>query len=153
MRAVIQRVSHARVRVDDAVVGEIAHGLVVFLGVSGQDAAADVTYIATKIRELRVFPDEQAAEHGRMNRSVKEAHGAVLIVSQFTLYGDCRKGRRPSFDAAAPPDTAKALYEDVIRELRDAGVPVETGQFQAHMLVALENDGPVTMLLDSEKKF
>ncbi len=149
MRAVIQRVSQARVRVDDAIVGDIAHGLVVFLGVSGQDTAADVTYIATKIRELRIFADEQ----GRMNRSVEDARGAVLMVSQFTLYGDCRKGRRPSFDAAAPAGMAKALYEDVIRELRDAGVPVETGQFQAHMLVDLENDGPVTMLLDSENTF
>ncbi len=147
MRAVIQRVSHARVRVDDAIVGEIAHGLVVFLGVSGQDTAVDVTYIATKIRELRIFPDEQ----GRMNRSVEDARGAVLMVSQFTLYGDCRKGRRPSFDAAASPGMAKALYEDVIGELRNAGVPVETGQFQTRMLVDLENDGPVTMLLDSEK--
>jgi D-aminoacyl-tRNA deacylase len=149
MRAVIQRVSHARVRVDATIAGQITQGLVVFLGVSGQDTAADVIYIATKIRELRIFPDEQ----GRMNRSVEDARGAVLMVSQFTLYGDCRKGRRPSFDAAAPPDVARKLYEDVIRELRGAGVPVETGVFQAHMLVDLENDGPVTMLLDSGKTF
>lgn len=147
MRAVIQRVSHARVRVDGAIVGEIAHGLVVFLGVSGQDTAADVIYVTTKIRELRIFPDEQ----GRMNRSVEDVSGAVLMVSQFTLYGDCRKGRRPSFDAAAPPEMARTLYEDAIQQLRNAGVPVETGVFQAHMLVDLENDGPVTMLLDSEK--
>jgi D-tyrosyl-tRNA(Tyr) deacylase len=149
MRAVVQRVSRACVRVDAAIVGEIAHGLLVFLGVSGQDSATDVTYIATKIRELRIFSDEQ----GRMNRSVQDEQGAVLLVSQFTLYGDCRKGRRPSFDAAAPPAVAKALYEEVIRELRDAGVPVETGVFQADMKVELVNDGPVTMLLDSGRAF
>jgi D-tyrosyl-tRNA(Tyr) deacylase len=149
MRAVLQRVSHARVRVDAAVAGEIGPGLLVLLGVSGQDTAADVTYIATKIRELRIFPDEQ----GRMNRSVEDVRGAVLMVSQFTLYGDGRKGRRPSFDAAAPPDMANALYEDVIRELRGAGLPVETGVFQAHMLVELANDGPVTLLLDSTRMF
>jgi D-tyrosyl-tRNA(Tyr) deacylase len=149
MRAVIQRVSQARVRVEAAIVGEIGHGLLVLLGVSGQDAAADVTYIASKIRELRIFSDDQ----GRMNRSLQETNGAVLLVSQFTLYGDGRKGRRPSFDAAAPPDVAKARYEDVIRELRDAGVPVETGVFQAHMMVELVNDGPVTMLLDSGRAF
>jgi D-tyrosyl-tRNA(Tyr) deacylase len=149
MRAVVQRVSEARVRVDSAIVGEIAHGLLVLLGVTGQDTAADVTYIATKIRELRIFADEQ----GRMNRSLQDTHGAVLMVSQFTLYGDGRKGRRPSFDAAAPPEMAKQLYEDVIRELRGAGVPVETGVFQAHMMVELENDGPVTLLLDSTRGF
>jgi D-tyrosyl-tRNA(Tyr) deacylase len=149
MRAVIQRVSQARVRVDSAVVGEIARGLVVFLGVSGQDTAADVSYIATKIRELRIFPDEQ----GKMNRSVTDIGGAVLMVSQFTLYGDARNGRRPSFIAAAPPAIAKALYEDVIRALRETAVPVETGIFQADMQVELINDGPVTMLLDSSKMF
>jgi D-aminoacyl-tRNA deacylase len=149
MRAVIQRVSHARVRVDGAIVGEIAHGLAVFLGVSGQDTAADVIYVTTKIRELRIFPDEQ----GRMNRSVEDVSGAVLMVSQFTLYGDCRKGRRPSFDAAAPREMARTLYEDAILELRNAGIPVETGVFQAHMLVDLENDGPVTMLVDSQRTF
>ena len=149
MRAVLQRVSHARVRVDAAVTGEIGQGLLVLLGVSGQDTAADVTYIATKIRELRIFPDEQ----GRMNRSVEHVRGSVLMVSQFTLYGDGRKGRRPSFDAAAPPELAKALYDDVIRELRSTGLPVETGVFQAHMLVELENDGPVTLLLDSARQF
>jgi D-tyrosyl-tRNA(Tyr) deacylase len=142
-------VSQARVRVDGAVVGEIAHGLLVFLGVSGQDTAADVTYIATKIRGLRIFADEQ----GKMNRSVEDIGGAVLMVSQFTLYGDARNGRRPSFVAAAPPAVAKALYEDVVRELREAGMPVETGVFQADMRVELENDGPVTMLLDSSRAF
>jgi D-aminoacyl-tRNA deacylase len=149
MRAVLQRVSRARVRVDAAIVGEIARGLVVFLGVSGQDTAADVTYMATKIRELRIFPDEQ----GKMNRSVADVGGAVLMVSQFTLYGDARNGRRPSFIAAGPPAQAKALYEAVIGALRGAGLPVETGIFQADMQVELENDGPVTMLLDSTKLF
>ncbi len=149
MRAVVQRVSEARVRVDSAIVGEIGHGLLVFLGVTGQDSAADVTYIATKIRELRIFPDDQ----GRMNRSLQDTHGAVLLVSQFTLYGDARKGRRPSFIDAAPPAVAKALYEDVIRDLRDAGVAVQTGVFQADMQVELVNDGPVTMLLDSGRAF
>ena len=149
MRAVVQRVSEARVRVDGQVVGEIARGLLVLLGVSGQDTAADVTYMASKIRGLRIFPDEQ----GKMNRSVEDIRGAVLLVSQFTLYGDARGGRRPSFIQAAPPDTAKALYEDAVRELRDAGVPVETGVFQADMRVELINDGPITLLLDSSKQF
>ncbi len=149
MRAVVQRVSEARVRVDSAIVGEIGHGLLVFLGVTGQDSAADVTYIATKIRELRIFPDDQ----GRMNRSLQEINGAVLLVSQFTLYGDARKGRRPSFIDAAPPDVAKAVYEEVIRDLRGAGVAVQTGVFQADMQVELVNDGPVTMLLDSGRAF
>jgi D-tyrosyl-tRNA(Tyr) deacylase len=149
MRAVIQRVSQARVRVEANIVGEIARGVVVLLGVSGQDTAADVTYIATKIRELRIFPDEQ----GRMNRSIEDERGSILLISQFTLYGDCRKGRRPAFTAAAPPAVAKALYEGVIRALRDAGVPVETGIFQADMQVELVNDGPVTMLLDSARTF
>ncbi len=149
MRAVVQRVSEARVRVDSAIVGEIGHGLLVFLGVTGQDSATDVTYIATKIRELRIFADDQ----GRMNRSLQETNGAVLLVSQFTLYGDARKGRRPSFIDAAPPVVAKALYEEVIRDLRDAGLAVQTGVFQADMQVELVNDGPVTMLLDSGRAF
>jgi D-tyrosyl-tRNA(Tyr) deacylase len=149
MRAVVQRVSQARVRVDGQVVGEIARGFLVLLGVSGQDTAADVTYIASKIRGLRIFPDEQ----GKMNRSVEDIGGAVLLVSQFTLYGDARAGRRPSFIEAAPPDKAKALYDDAVRELRGAGLPVETGVFQADMQVELINDGPVTLLLDSSKQF
>jgi D-tyrosyl-tRNA(Tyr) deacylase len=149
MRAVVQRVAQARVRVDGQVVGEIARGLLVLLGVSGQDTAADVTYIASKIRGLRIFPDEQ----GKMNRSVEDVGGAVLLVSQFTLYGDARGGRRPSFIAAAPPDQAKALYEEAARELRGAGLPVETGVFRADMQVELINDGPITLLLDSSKQF
>jgi D-tyrosyl-tRNA(Tyr) deacylase len=149
MRAVVQRVSQARVRVDGQIVGEIARGLLVLLGVSGQDTAADVTYIASKIRGLRIFSDEQ----GKMNRSVEDVQGAVLMVSQFTLYGDARGGRRPSFIEAAPPALAKALYENVVNELRGVGLPVETGVFQADMKVELENDGPVTLLLDSGKLF
>jgi D-tyrosyl-tRNA(Tyr) deacylase len=147
MRAVLQRVSRARVQVDSAVVGDIGRGLLVLLGVSGQDTAADVTYIATKIRDVRIFADEQ----GKMNRSVVDIGGAVLVVSQFTLYGDVRNGRRPSFIAAAPPAQAKALYEDVVQTLRTGGLPVETGIFQADMQVELVNDGPVTILLDSQK--
>lgn len=149
MRAVVQRVSSARVRVEAEIVGEIAHGLLVLLGVGGADGPTDVGYVTSKIRELRVFGDEQ----GRMNRSLQEVGGAVLVVSQFTLYGDCRKGRRPSFDAAGPPALAKALYEDVVRTLRDDGLSVATGIFQAHMHVESVNDGPVTLLLDSSRAF
>jgi len=149
MRAVVQRVSSARVTVDDRTVGEITGGLLVLIGVEQEDGPADVEYIARKIRELRVFEDD--ARH--MNRSVEEVGGSVLAVSQFTLAADCRKGRRPSFDAAAPPHLAKPLYEDVVRELRSAGLTVATGEFQAMMQVSLVNEGPVTMLLDSRKRF
>jgi D-tyrosyl-tRNA(Tyr) deacylase len=149
VRAVVQRVRSARVVVESRVVGEVGTGLLVLLGVASEDGAPDVRYITAKIRELRVFGDET----GRMNRSVVEAGGAVLVVSQFTLYGDCRKGRRPSFDAAAPPVLARALYEDVVRTLRDSGLTVATGEFQAHMEVELVNDGPVTILLDSGRSF
>ena len=149
MRAVVQRVRSASVAVDDAIAGEIGPGLVVLVGVANDDGPADVQYIAAKIRDLRILPDEQ----GRMNRSVGESGGAVLVVSQFTLQGDCRKGRRPSFDAAAAPALAKPLYEDVVRQLRESGLTVATGTFQAHMAVALVNDGPVTMLLDSKRSF
>ena len=149
MRAVVQRVSRARVTVDGRIVGEIAHGLVVLLGVATKDQPSDVQYIAGKIGDLRVFEDDR--QH--MNRSVQETGGSVLVVSQFTLAGDCRKGRRPSFDAAAPPAIAKPLYEDVVRELRAKGLHVETGEFKAMMQVSLVNDGPVTLLLDSRKRF
>jgi D-aminoacyl-tRNA deacylase len=149
MRAVVQRVRHARVIVDGAVAGAIGHGLLVLLGVGHEDGPSDVQYISAKIRDLRVFSDDD----GRMNRSVVESGGAVLVVSQFTLQGDCRKGRRPSFDGAAPPALARALYEDVVRALRESGLRVETGVFQAHMDVELLNDGPVTLLLDSTKEF
>jgi len=137
------------VTVEGSVAGEIAAGLLVFVGVASDDGPTDVEYIVNKTRELRIFPDE----HGRMNRSVVESGGAVLVVSQFTLQADCRKGRRPSFDGAAPGPIAKALYEDVVRRLRDADLQVRTGVFQADMDVELVNDGPVTILLDSRKTF
>jgi D-tyrosyl-tRNA(Tyr) deacylase len=149
MRAVVQRVSSASVTVADRVVGEIAHGLVALIGVEKDDGVADVEYIASKISDLRVFED---AEH-HMNRSLHDVGGAVLVVSQFTLAADCRKGRRPSFDAAAPPQIARPLYEQVVREIAARGLPVATGEFQAMMQVALVNDGPVTILLDSRKRF
>ncbi|PYR92863.1 MAG: D-tyrosyl-tRNA(Tyr) deacylase [Acidobacteria bacterium] len=149
MRAVVQRVSRARVTVDGRIVGEIAHGLVVLLGVATKDQPSDVQYIAGKIRDLRIFADQD----GKMNRSVEDAKGAVLLVSQFTLLGDARKGRRPSFDAAAAPAVAEALYQDVARELGDSGLAVATGVFQADMQVELVNDGPVTILLDSTRQF
>lgn len=149
MRAVVQRVRRASVTVDAGTVGEIAGGLLVFVGVAPEDGPADVQYIAAKVQDLRVFEDAD----GRMNRSVVETGGAVLVVSQFTLQGDCRKGRRPSFDGAAPPVLAAALYEEVVRALRASGLTVATGVFQAHMDVELVNDGPVTLLLDSRRAF
>lgn len=149
MRAVVQRVTSARVTVDARVTGEIDGGLLVLLGVDQGDGPADVQYIAAKIRDLRIFPDED----GKMNRSVLDRQGAVLVVSQFTLSGDARNGRRPSFAGAAPPQIARALYEEVVRELEASGLRVETGEFQAMMQVALVNDGPVTILLDSRKTF
>jgi D-aminoacyl-tRNA deacylase len=154
MRAVVQRVRAARVTVDDREVGAIAHGLLVFVGVEKGDGPEDVAYTATKIRDLRIFDDEgDEAGRKRMNRSVGEVGGAVLVVSQFTLAADCRKGRRPSFDAAAPREVARPLYEAVVRELQSNGVTVATGEFQAMMQVALVNDGPVTLLLDSRRQF
>lgn len=149
MRAVVQRVASAKVTVDDRVTGEIASGLLVLLGVEQGDGPSDVQYIAAKIRDLRIFPDDA----GKMNLSVLDTEGAVLVVSQFTLAGDARNGRRPSFASAAPPQIARALYEEVVRELRAGGLRVETGEFQAMMQVALVNDGPVTILLDSRKTF
>jgi D-tyrosyl-tRNA(Tyr) deacylase len=142
-------VSSAAVAVDSRTIGQIGHGLLVFVGVEREDGPPDVDYIASKVRDLRVFEDE--AHH--MNRSVQEVGGAVLVVSQFTLAGDCRKGRRPSLDAAAAPQVARPLYEDVVRTLRDGGLTVATGEFQATMQVSLVNDGPVTLLLDSRKRF
>jgi D-tyrosyl-tRNA(Tyr) deacylase len=149
MRAVVQRVTRARVVVNAAETGAIRRGLLVFVGVANEDGPADVQYIAAKIRDLRVFPDEA----GRMNRSVIDVGGEVLVVSQFTLLADCRKGRRPSLDTAAPPSLALALYEDVVRSLRADGIAVATGVFQADMQVELLNDGPVTVLLDSHREF
>ncbi len=154
MRAVVQRVSSARVTVDDRVTGEITQGLLVLVGVEQGDGPADVAYIASKVRDLRIFEDD-GDEQGRkrMNRSVLDIGGGVLVVSQFTLSGDARNGRRPSFVSAAAPELARALYEDVVRELRTSSLRVETGEFQAMMQVSLVNDGPVTILLDSRKTF
>jgi len=149
MRAVVQRVLAAGVSVDQQSIARIGTGLLVFVGVARNDGPDDVQYIASKVRELRIFPDAD----GRMNRSVVDTGGEVLVVSQFTLVGDCRKGRRPAFDDAAPPALAEALYQDVVRVLRESGLTVGTGQFQAHMTVDLVNDGPVTMLLDSRRLF
>jgi D-tyrosyl-tRNA(Tyr) deacylase len=149
MRAVVQRVSSARVISGGQIVGAIHEGLVVFVGISRLDGPGDVRYLADKVAGLRIFSDEA----GKMNRAITETGGAALAVSQFTLYGDCRSGRRPSFDAAAAPETAAILYGDFVRALREAGVPVETGLFQAQMSVELANDGPVTILLDSARQF
>jgi len=150
VRAVIQRVGSARVRVGERLVGEIGRGLLVFLGVAGDDTAADVTYVAGKIRDIRVFEGDAGRP---MDRSVSEIDGGILVVSQFTLYGDVRKGRRPAFDRAANADAARSLYEAVVRELRSAHLPVATGEFQAMMQVELVNDGPVTILVDSKRQF
>jgi D-tyrosyl-tRNA(Tyr) deacylase len=149
MRAVVQRVANARVLVGDRIAGEISRGLLVLLGVGKDDGPADVSYIAGKVRDIRIFEGEAGKP---MDRSVTDVGGAVLVVSQFTLYGDVRRGRRPSFDAAAAPETARALYEDLVRELRSAPLVVETGEFQAMMQVELTNDGPVTILIDSKRQ-
>jgi D-tyrosyl-tRNA(Tyr) deacylase len=149
MRCVVQRVTRAAVSVAGEVVGRIGPGLVALLGVAKDDGPADIEYIASKIGDLRLFADERA----RMNRSVFEIGGAVLLVSQFTLLGDVRKGRRPGFDQAAAPDAARAAYEQVVRQLRARGLEVATGVFQANMHVELVNDGPVTILLDSRRLF
>jgi D-tyrosyl-tRNA(Tyr) deacylase len=149
MRAVVQRVTSAQVTVDGRCVGRIGNGLLVLIGVAAGDGPADIDYTAVKIRELRVFADA----HGKMNRSVVEAGGEVLLVSQFTLMGDARKGRRPSFDEAAPPEHARRQFDALVSRLRADGLQVETGEFQAHMEVALVNDGPVTVLLDSRRLF
>lgn len=149
MRAVVQRVTFARVRVDDRVVGEIGRGLLVFAGVEKGDGPDDIAYIAGKVNDLRIFEDAA----GKMNLSLGEAGGSALVVSQFTLCGDCRRGRRPSFDAAESPAVAKPLYEGLINTLRELNVRVETGEFQAQMDVELSNDGPVTLLLDSRRRW
>ena len=149
MRAVVQRVSRARVVVEGRTTGEIGAGLVVLVAVGREDEAATATAMAEKVVNLRIFNDEQ----GKMNRSLMDTGGSVLAISQFTLYGDARGQRRPSFINAAPPDKGKELYEEFVRALKALGVRVETGVFQAHMEVELTNDGPVTILLDSDKKF
>ena len=149
MRAVVQRVSGASVRVGGEVVGEVGAGLLVLLGVGAGDTESDADYLADKTVHLRIFPDDD----GRLNRSCLDTGGAVLAVSQFTLYGDCRKGRRPGFTQAADPDLAEALYERYVARLESAGLVVARGRFRAEMAVALVNDGPVTLLLDSRKLF
>ena len=145
MRAVIQRVTQAQVEVNGAVAGGIGAGLLVLLGVSKTDAARDADFLAEKILNLRVFEDDA----GKMNRNLIDTGGALLVVSQFTLYGDCRKGRRPSFDGAAPAGQARSLYEYFVASARRSGLRVETGIFQAHMAVSLTNDGPVTLIVES----
>ena len=149
MRAVVQRVSSASVKVDDEIVGQIDRGFLVLLGVGTDDADADAVMLAEKIARLRVFEDEA----GKMNLSLSDVDGRMLVVSQFTLFGDCRKGRRPSFIEAARPEKAELLYETFVAEVRGQGIQVETGRFQTHMDVSLVNDGPVTLLLDSRKAF
>ena len=149
MRALLQRVSSARVLVSGEVTGEISRGLLVFVGVGRDDTIDDVKYLAARICDLRVFESDAGKP---MDRSVRDVGGSLLVVSQFTLYGDVRKGRRPSFDGAAPPDDARRLYEEFVRELRATRLPVATGEFQAMMQVELVNDGPVTLLIDSRKQ-
>jgi D-tyrosyl-tRNA(Tyr) deacylase len=149
MRAVVQRVSRAQVAVNGEVVAEIGLGLLVLLGVGRDDTEADATYLAEKIEGLRVFEDAE----GKMNRGVQDVGGSVLAVSQFTLYGDVRRGKRPSFDAAAPPEKARQLYEFFVEKIRSSGLRCETGRFQEMMKVELVNEGPVTILLDSAKAF
>ena len=149
MRAVVQRVSRASVTVDGEIAGKIGRGLLVLLGVARTDTPESASYLAEKVANLRIFSDNE----GRMNLSMLDAAGAALVVSQFTLYGDTRGGRRPSYIQAAAPEQANHLYQEFVRSMRSLGVKVETGVFQAHMQVDLLNDGPVTILLDSEKTF
>jgi len=145
MRACIQRVSEARVTVDGEATGQIGRGLVVLLGVGVGDGKSEMSWLAEKIVGLRVFEDDA----GKMNRSLAEVGGAMLVVSQFTLYGDCRKGRRPSFTTAAPPELAERLYEEFVERVRSCEIAVATGRFREHMLVSLVNDGPVTLWIDT----
>ncbi len=149
MRAVVQRVRCAQVSVDEQVVGSIDQGLVVLIGVGEGDTLNDAEYIASKVTNLRIFDDQQ----GKMNLSVADVGGAILAISQFTLHGDARKGRRPSYSNAAAPGAADELYRQTVDLLRQTGIPVETGVFQAMMQVTLQNDGPVTILLDSQRLF
>ncbi len=149
MRAVVQRVSDAAVHVGERCTGRIGAGLLVLVGIGVEDVEADVSYLANKLTGLRVFEDAE----GRMNRSVTDIGGAVLCVSQFTLHGDARKGRRPSYNGAAPPDLAQPLFDRLCAAVRELGVPVETGEFGAMMKVSMSGDGPVTVLIDSKKQF
>lgn len=149
MRAVVQRVSCSKVTVDDRITGEISKGLLVLLGVTHEDTSKDVDYMIDKILNLRIFEDENE----KMNLSLKDVGGELLVVSQFTLYGDCRKGKRPSFSNAARPDLATKLYEEFVEKAKSQDIVVGTGEFGAHMMVDLTNDGPVTILLESNKSF
>ncbi|MGN6718327.1 MAG: D-aminoacyl-tRNA deacylase [Candidatus Binatia bacterium] len=145
MRTVIQRVAEARVSVGEEIVSGIGRGLCILLGIGVNDSEKDAEFLASKIGNLRIFADEQ----GKMNRSVRDVHGELLVISQFTLYGDCRKGNRPSFSAAAAPEPAKSLYDNFVQRLRQTELKVVTGEFRAHMKVALVNDGPVTLILET----
>lgn len=149
MRAVVQRINEGKVVVDGNITGEIQQGLLVYLGVGGEDSLQDVKYMTDKITNLRVFEDDNE----KMNLSLLDVKGKMLVVSQFTLYGDCRKGRRPNFTEAAKPEIADELYKEFVKECEALGVSVETGVFQAHMLVHSINDGPVTIMIDSKKGF
>ncbi len=149
MRVVIQRVSQASVTVDGNITGQIDRGLLVFLGIGKDDDQADIGFLADKIVNLRIFPDDD----GKMNLSVKDIGGGILLISQFTLFGDCRKGRRPDFTAAGNPQSAGTLYEQMIDTLKTKNLPVQTGIFAAHMDIQSTNDGPVTLLIDSKKTF
>ena len=149
MRAVVQRVASASVTVGEEVTGAVGPGMMVLIGVSSEDGPADLKYIAEKVMHLRIYDDE----NGVMNRSILDAGGAILAVSQFTLYGDARGGRRPSYIRAAKPEEANRMYEELVERWREKGVTVETGRFRTEMKVSLVNDGPVTILLDSEKAF
>ena len=149
MRAIIQRVTHAKVTIDNEIVGKIDRGLVALLGIALDDTQSDADYLAQKIISLRIFDDME----GRMNLSVKDAHGGLLVVSQFTLYGDVRRGNRPSWSDAAPPEAAEPLYEYFVSKCRELIMEVQTGSFRKMMQVELVNDGPVTLMLDSKKLF
>ena len=149
MRAVVQRVLHSSVKVDNVIVGEIQKGILVLLGIENQDDKKDIEYLAEKIINLRIFDDE----NGKMNMSLLDIQGEILVVSQFTLYGDCRKGKCPSYDRAANPEKAKEIYDDFINYLKGFNIKLETGKFQASMMVEIINDGPVTLLIDSKKEF
>ncbi len=148
MKALLQRVSRASVSVGEEVVGQIGPGLVVLLGVDREDTEADSHYLANRVAALRIFPDDE----GKLNLSVQDVSGEVLVVSQFTLLADTRKGNRPSFIQAAPPEKAEVLFEEFVRSLRSTGLKVQTGRFRTHMLVEILNDGPVTILLESKKR-
>ncbi len=149
MRAVVQRVKKSTVTVSEKLAGSIGQGLMVLLGVGKEDDHSDIVYLSEKILNLRIFEDEE----GKMNKSLLDIGGQLLVVSQFTLFGDCRKGRRPGFDKAAKPEIAKELYEGFVCKCKEAGVVTETGIFQTDMLVDISNDGPVTLILDSKKEF